>query len=107
MALSVTITPNNPSLFAREIIRFTATPSGGTPDSYQWNVDGSNVSGANQSTYILDNNVIGTRTIKCYAIIVDPEEIAMSETETVTAYSEYPFISTIKTNLDTIRKAVE
>jgi len=85
MALtSVTITPNNPSLALNETVKFTATADD-TPDSYQWNVDGSNVSGADQSTHNYSSLVLGTHTVKCYAI--KGETTVVSETETVKVWS--------------------
>ena len=85
MALtSVSITPNNPSLALNEAVNFTATPNE-APTSYQWNVDGDNVTGANQSTYKFSSLVLGTHTVKCYAI--KGETTVVSETETVKIWS--------------------
>ena len=107
MALSsVSITPNNPSIVCGEILLFTATPVGGTPSAYQWNVDGDNVSGADQSTYAFNSSnwTLGNHTIKCYAL---NGSNPVSETETIAVYSTYALFASMIADLDAIRKAVE
>jgi hypothetical protein len=114
MALSaVSIAPNNPSIACGEILLFTATPVGGTPSAYQWNVDSSNVGGADQSTYAFNSSnwTLGSHTIKCYAL---NGSNPVSETETIVVYSLYTLLSQLHTDLATtyghlaiIRKAVE
>ena len=94
---SVSITPNNPSVAVNETITFTAIPEGGTPTSYQWNVDGLNVSGANQATYDFVSKVIGTHTIKCYAI---NGSNPVSETETIKVFSLGDMIRAILEAMD-------
>jgi len=108
MALSaVSIAPDNPSIIRGETIHFIATPVGGTPSAYQWNVDSSNIGGADQSTYDYTPTTVGNHTVKCYAL---NGSNPVSETETVTVSSWASLVTYLTTmigHLASIRKATE
>jgi hypothetical protein len=72
MTLGVSISPTNPTYPVYGLtpsILFTATPSGYsnlTNVTYFWQLGGTNISGANQSTYAYTPNAVGVTQITCF-----------------------------------------
>jgi hypothetical protein len=100
MADSINIVPNNPSILGIEKIKLTLDIENAT---YQWAVDGTNVSGANEATYILDKQAVGEFEVKIYYSDDDGD---LTDTIIVTVYSEYSLLDEVEALLTAIKKAM-
>ena len=93
---AITTQPANQSVVTGSTATFTVTATGGAPLAYQWKKNGTDISGANSSTYTTPATSMGDNAA-VFAVVVSNSAGTATSTEAnlaVTATAEAPTVTT-------------
>ncbi|MCU0353890.1 MAG: PA14 domain-containing protein [Cytophagales bacterium] len=97
LAPSIAQQPNNQTVAEGGTASFTVAASGQAPLSYQWQKNGTNVTGANQTTLTLTNVPLTDNNARYRCVVTNASGSATSNEATLTVLADRPPVATIST----------